>query len=276
MSDFLTNLVSRTLQANEPVQPRIPVLFEPLRSPSFAEEATESREASPPAQGERRERVDAAQPSRTEPVHTIRMPVEPEPEVRPREPSPQIAVTERAPRVERIITEREIVREPVIIEQTTRVIDHPAPSDRPIDKANRILERVEIRHTQAPRPVVPHESIAAIPSPVVEVRNERVEHHHTAERHTVERFDKTKPSEAERPMSAPLQRETSPFIQPRLELPELPKLPEAQTPEPTIEVTIGRIEIRAAVPDSKPQVKPRTHVPALSLQDYLKQRTGNR
>jgi hypothetical protein len=48
-----------------------------------------------------------------------------------------------------------------------------------------------------------------------------------------------------------------------------------EAPSPTIRVTIGRVEVRAApqAPARRPERKP---VPALSLEDYLRQRNGGR
>ncbi len=43
---------------------------------------------------------------------------------------------------------------------------------------------------------------------------------------------------------------------------------------PTIQVTIGRIEVRAITPPVAPPQRPRKPSPALSLDDYLKQRNG--
>lgn len=47
------------------------------------------------------------------------------------------------------------------------------------------------------------------------------------------------------------------------------------TDEPTIQVTIGRVEIRATVAQT-PTRKTPTHRPAMSLDEYLKQRNGSR
>ncbi|MDI1229570.1 MAG: hypothetical protein PSV18_06370 [Methylobacter sp.] len=49
----------------------------------------------------------------------------------------------------------------------------------------------------------------------------------------------------------------------------------ATTPAPTVQVTIGRIEIRATQVTDKPVLKTRVNT-AMSLDDYLKQRNGGR
>jgi hypothetical protein len=60
---------------------------------------------------------------------------------------------------------------------------------------------------------------------------------------------------------------------------ELEKLRELQrwpdAPEPTIQVTIGRVEVRAEAPSVPPKPKPKAKTPAvMSLDDYLNQRKG--
>jgi hypothetical protein len=47
-------------------------------------------------------------------------------------------------------------------------------------------------------------------------------------------------------------------------------------PVPTIQVTIGRIEIRATQVADKPVAKPRASNNTMSLDDYLKQRNGGK
>jgi len=51
---------------------------------------------------------------------------------------------------------------------------------------------------------------------------------------------------------------------------------QVEAPEPTIQVTIGRIEIRATQTPDKPTAKPRAVSTTMSLDDYLKQRNGSK
>lgn len=51
---------------------------------------------------------------------------------------------------------------------------------------------------------------------------------------------------------------------------------QVEAPEPTIQVTIGRIEIRATQTPDKPTAKPRAASTTMSLDDYLKQRNGSK
>ncbi len=50
--------------------------------------------------------------------------------------------------------------------------------------------------------------------------------------------------------------------------------PASSSSTPTIQVTIGRIEVRAITPPVAPAQRSRTPSPTLSLDDYLKQRNG--
>jgi hypothetical protein len=53
--------------------------------------------------------------------------------------------------------------------------------------------------------------------------------------------------------------------------------PLSSPPSPTIQVTIGRVEVRAVMPPAQPtQAKPTRSAPSLSLEDYLKQRNEGR
>lgn len=80
------------------------------------------------------------------------------------------------------------------------------------------------------------------------------------------------------PVAAPAKSVLEPRIQVHTPPKETPKIEELGTPltEPTIQVTIGRIEIRATQNTDKTPAKPRTASTTLSLDDYLKQRNGGR
>ena len=51
---------------------------------------------------------------------------------------------------------------------------------------------------------------------------------------------------------------------------------EANTQPPTIEVTIGRIEVRAVTPPAPPPPRQRQSPPKMSLDDYLRAQSGGR
>ena len=51
---------------------------------------------------------------------------------------------------------------------------------------------------------------------------------------------------------------------------------ESSTPQPTVQVTIGRIEVRAVQSATTPATRPRAAPPVMNLDDYLRQRSGGR
>jgi hypothetical protein len=70
----------------------------------------------------------------------------------------------------------------------------------------------------------------------------------------------------------------SPTVVPALPAPAPPAAPreEQQPPRPAINVTIGRVEVRAVfAPPPQPAPRPQP-APAMSLEEYLKQRDGGR
>ena len=68
----------------------------------------------------------------------------------------------------------------------------------------------------------------------------------------------------------------SPLLQPRVTVVERqppPVRPEAPAAEPVIQVTIGRIEVRATPPPAQPSRPRPAALPALSLEEYLRRRS---
>jgi hypothetical protein len=71
----------------------------------------------------------------------------------------------------------------------------------------------------------------------------------------------------------------SPILMPALIQPASPEVPqrmsksdENQAPNPTVKVTIGRIDIKATPADERPRKRQRSDRPAMSLNEYLQQR----
>ena len=75
------------------------------------------------------------------------------------------------------------------------------------------------------------------------------------------------------PIVAPQHASSHPLAVPAIE-PEPPCLTERNAAAPTVKVTIGRVEVRAAPPTAPTCEPPRLRQPALSLDDYLKRRNG--
>jgi hypothetical protein len=63
-----------------------------------------------------------------------------------------------------------------------------------------------------------------------------------------------------------------PFVRPYIEPTDFKRAGQP-APTPTIQVTIGRIEVRATSPATPPS-KPRAASPAMSLDEYLRRRKG--
>jgi hypothetical protein len=301
MSDFLANLAERSAGRAAVVEPRVPSLFEPVaavgsvfggmaaRPPMSRNEAlleeiaveieapvTQTAEAPPrqprKATAPRRDSLDLQESpvEREDPMPEESPASTPRRSVPPRsravqaesasdwdEPTEHETVREvtAPPRVERVVetvrervermtspVERrpnEPVREPVVAPTASRV--DATPRVEPV--------RAEVKKTAST-------GIARPPAPPVEPSRARTD-------------------VTERPKAlAPLPQVP---ILPRVERPrpELAPRPIARrAPEPVIQVSIGRIEIRANAPAAA-GTRPRTESPVMSLNDYL-ERTNKR
>ncbi len=160
-------------------------------------------------------------------------------------PHPQIA-----PAVERTVVERFAVYEEPSqpsAEDPTRAASHRAVTGRqhaPFDATDRVLIEQLVSPERPRSPVIAH----------------------------------LEPSE-----NQPLRTPTPARIlaQPRLVVPhvQLKANAPAETtakPAPTIQVTIGRIEVRATPPPSQPPQRQRSVPPVMSLEEYLRQRSGEK
>lgn len=293
MSDFLSNLAARGRSEADVVQPRPVSLFAPsplLAGWSSVErgdelETTEYRPA--PAATKQpaslasqmaapimlaasadlvQPAVSSQQPSQAESappgpaVVPTTMPAHPQQVMHPPLQPPQPALPER------VVIER-------IVSASLPVLPPPPPAPQAPVLALP-AERMVIE--QVPAPASPIGAVpkvqptpSANPSPLIrEVMIERV----IAETPSMDSLD-------ERPViSAPLTRPAAPtqvLAQPSV-VPAQQRQQELPAPPPpaqTIQVTIGRIEIRATQPASQTR-STRTTSPALSLEDYLKSRSG--
>jgi hypothetical protein len=66
---------------------------------------------------------------------------------------------------------------------------------------------------------------------------------------------------------------STPLITPVIPAMDRPERPISQ-PEPVINVTIGRIEVRATVSPQKQTPKPESRTPVMGLEEYLRRRSG--
>ena len=243
MTNFLNNLVARTLALTPVVQPRLQSRFEPLSA------------AAPVAPDQS---VEVETPTQPEPRVTTTNIVEP----RVADPKPIVV----APPQQQVINtirnthteSHEVVQLPIIEkvrERThteTRIHTEKSTDSRLEIRENQILER-------APRPEAPKQNP---PNPRL----------HEPEPAPVAK-------EAPVPIPAPVvprivtRIEPAPVVPaPRFEIPSAPPI----EPTETINVTIGRVDVRAVFSSQAPAAPRTRNASVNSLDDYLKQRSEGR
>jgi len=241
MSNFLNNLVARTLALAPVVQPRLQSRFEPLSAMTPAAPDQSVEVETPP-----------------EPRVTTTKIVEPDPKpivVAPPQHTDvqQVINTIRNTHVE----SHEVVQIPIVEkvrEQThteTRIHTEKNTNSRLEIRENQILER-------APRPEPPQQNP---PNP---------------------RLDMVEPAAAVKEAPVPVPQPIVPRVITRVEPAPVAPAPRFEVPaviqsEPTetINVTIGRVDVRAVFSSQAPKA-PARHATANSLDDYLKQRSEGR
>jgi hypothetical protein len=242
MTDFLNNLVARTLNLAPVVQPRIQSRFEPVNAAKPVEPPEQSVEVEtpPPAQVS----TNIFESHITEPAPVV---------ITPRVDYQQVINTVRNTHVE----SHDVVQIPIIEklrEQThteTRIHTEKNTDSRFEVRENQILER-------APRPEAPQQNP---PNP---------------------RLHKSEPAPVTKEIPVPTpppivprvvtRVEPAPAVQPpRFEVPPVIQ----SEPSETINVTIGRVDVRAVFSSQAPKAPVRTSS-ASSLDDYLKQRSEGR
>lgn len=255
-SDFFSRLVEKARDTASPIAPRLPSLFEPLPGaaavvppaqaeepvwPVAAREPNESRPA-PTAQHGPEMRASSFPPPRSQPAAIAERHDELVPGKNERlmpEAATQVALlplAAAAHRLEDQASRLDSQRTSTKVESSLRRPDEPA--------LKRVME--DNHEASEPRPQVPHpESGVLLPKPAAAP------------------MPYAPAGEASRP-NPPVGRG----------LAENP--PMAEPPIPVINVTIGRVEVRA-VQASPPRARAAAPRPApLSLNDYLKQRGGSR
>src|ERR1017187_4208599 len=265
MNDFLTGLLDRALERAPVIERRRPSLFEPASGadgprpggiwPSAeAVEETESV-AMPEAPKPRRRPARDREPERgrleavdVPRAHAVASPILPQREDRPElnvQPEQRIAEPLATAPIERIVTlvEREVAQPQPLMQPAARVQENAAVSLAPASPASvRRVDRSDggpLREEAGSRPsqfspVVPDPARTAVVSPVVQPA--------------------VRPAPAPRPLPAIVQRE--------------------RPSPPTIQVTIGRIEVRASSAPAVASRAARPSGPKLDLDDYLKARSG--
>jgi hypothetical protein len=247
MSDYLSDLIARTVSPAVAVRPHLPSLFEPAPAtretaswPEFEQETFVER---PPVTGPS-EKVASMPLSIPMPRQSVlREPEQTAPEI---SPSKKNLLTSQ---------ESERTRTPISISVFPRpslILQEDEPSNSPRSRSDivksSLLDVVAagLREVSA-REKTGYSQPAVALNPVVA----------------------SEPRERELPARSDLQ-----AIVPTIRAlpPIAPLPPAAATAPPTINVTIGRVEIRAVPPPAQQRAKPKPAT-VLSLEDYLRQRS---
>lgn len=238
MSNFLNNLVARTLNLAPVVQPRITSRFEPFAAPP---DQSVEVEAPPPAEPH---------------VATTKII-----ESRITEQAPPVVV---APQIERervintirnthVESMHEVVQVPVVekiherVHTETRINTEKSSDSRLEIRENRTIEPAPA--LKPPDPFHPRSKTVVEPAPVTITK--------------------------EVPFTTPIvpRIEPAPIVKPQRF--ELPPPPPQVEPTETINVTIGRVDVRAIFSAQAPKAPARSTT-VNSLDDYLKQRSEGR
>ncbi|MBE9001888.1 hypothetical protein IQ274_27730 [Nostoc sp. LEGE 12447] len=271
MSDYLGNLVSRSMNQLETVQPRLPSLFEPmgittgLINEDFQSEQPTEVVATPFPAVPRRESVDISvnyQPTASPLPNFSQSP-------------PLIQLTPCTPDLSPI-TQLHFV-ESSTIPQTTFTPHEPSP--QPVNQPQTVIIQKSTPTIEPQRQNSPPVIIQQI---VTEnTVNERiVTPAPTNQKHTLHlEATSSKPTQNELPTIETITtHQTQVVISPQITttnyLNERQSSPTpTPAPIPTINITIGRIEVRATTATSQPKSS-RPEPPVMSLETYLKQRGG--
>lgn len=251
MSDYLTNLVARTLDPSSVVQPRLASLFEPLANADaqgrFSPFALEAEE------GDARLAESAAET---------------------RAPAAPSSIPARVEGATREHSARYHTQSP------TDAVERQVASSAREESPAATVERAAAAHLTAQTYA---EKEAPTPSAASVVKSKDSASNISAGDASEAVHERRVLSESE---GAPTSRAAARVVEPRLS--RAPIVPAAQLPPastaydarredaaPTIRVTIGRVDVRPVAPAPQERRRaPETPRPALTLEDYLKRRGG--
>jgi hypothetical protein len=254
MADYFRHLVVRSLQPQAVVQPRLAGRYEPLQpgGPSWAagQEAGLETDSEVQVRAQPQTRPDPAAP-RPQAVGSVleetRLPLQSSPE----EPSPGLRP---AP------LQQEAGLKSVSMPELV-----PLPRDRAAPPPPAPVPADEPRNENAPIAVPPAAARLEAPAP------EPAAPASPGERSPQPESPPAPPRLELKPILAPA---------PLVGQPERPReapVPPAVEPAPVVNITIGRIEVRAAPPKTDALArKARSAPPVMSLEEYLKRRNGGR
>jgi hypothetical protein len=274
MTDFLSALLDRALDRAPVLERRRASLFEPVAGfgPSFA----------PPMEGSTEEigyvpRTLPSAPERMEPALVHHPRATPSEEtaapsnVTPAPPPAPPPSIERTPF-------RETPRVPVTPapNETVVVAKRIETEERRIERETEIVRPV-MRTAPAPPVETRREATRPAPSPAFEAQRPRATDEMVAQRAEPRELALKIPVI---PVAARPAKPAAPapvLAQPPRPLMRIqPAEQERKSAEPTVQVTIGRIEIRAVPPPWPHTAAPRPTTPKLKLEDYLRARSGGR
>jgi hypothetical protein len=258
MSNFLTQLAAKILQPTPAVLPRPASRFESpaawrptAETPLEAELQSIAPQPAAPAAAPPRAAAEASSlGTRPAPAEFLRPPAKP---TRDAQLQPNPLQETVLPHSERVLRETHSVLE------TREVPGEPVPARQPPP-----LLRETVIHDRETR--------------VVEHTRERVvqESRQTSTRQAIERGANRKISEPRgRPQAAQPAAATAP-PRPTTRPAPYPTIPAPEATPPIVQVTIGRVEVRAVTETKEARGSRRTGAPRLTLEQYLAQRGGER
>ena len=281
MSDFLSNLVDRALDRGPVLERRRPSLFEPVRGAAGVGGASAGTAlAQDEAEGSNFQLQDQAQSkkptspsathSETSPAQAAQKPLTAVREFESAQPQkvsltavwgePNENIQPRPSQAQRRIADEEVARNRIV----ETIIETKIEQTQPLIRREEVLEP---KNQSLPPP--PSTPIAERIVRVVEaVRDTRVK---TTDKSQVQPLPPTPSKSPSRPFLTP-----APIAQPAISRQQRRVSPEREIPPalPTIQITIGRLEIRATSPAAVPPRASRSAGPKLSLDAYLRSRNG--
>lgn len=314
MNNFLQLLVDRSLGAEtQQIRPRLPGLFEPITGaePGLVEllpeqetkEEPRPRRLTPPVEAVRETAPPAAtplQPTLRAEEHPVALPLAPKPEpqisdrqaieppgagqLKERAPAAQPAERDEPPQPEGWIESRPAPERPPDREPTPRHVPKPELL-RPAP--DRTVIRPQPEESRSALPNLPRDPKPELlrPAPDRAVVRPQSEESRSAllhlppdhERHRVAPIEPVMRLRRDEPEIARDGGDIIPAAEPPASAPSTQsnRAPVEQPPIPRVQVSIGRVEVRAvfAPPPVTPPARPQPG-PSMSLDDYLKQRDG--
>jgi len=289
-TDFFSHLLDRALEQAPVLQRRRPSLFEPTDaagvSPALMGKAGGYGEEEPTAEMELWEVRDAPafQPTTAMPRRAAARSVMPIPEstgldsVRAEEPMRPVTPTGSEARQESRRETTPPSRPAQATPQSVRVVASSVVETIVEKEVEKPWPAIRSAHPSEGRTITPVVVAPLSPSPVRPVvvptsRRDQPSETRATPREVSRKREmeaaSARPAQAAAPSSAPLPHLPFPVVR----SPSVP-VREAPPPAPTIQVTIGRIEVRATPPAAAPARAARSATPRLSLEDYLRSRSG--